>query len=466
MRKQLEALTRAVTQWQSQTSTLGHVHSASELEKIIDVSLSESIGDAEKIEQAISDYIKYSPNSAHPEFLKLLYSGVNKQALLGDWVSSLSNSTMHTFQVGPVATLMELELINQWCKLVGFNRGDGVMVSGGSQANLMGMMLARHRAAPQFKAMGYQAMRGKALVAYTSDQAHYSNLRAVNALGIGTNNLRSIASDSSGRINPSALASAIADDVAAGHQPFFLGLTAGTTVVGAFDQIKECSELAGKHNMWVHVDGAWGAPVLFSNKHKHLLQDSHLCDSFAWDAHKLMNVPITAAVILVKQPGLLKECIAGGGGDYLFHNDSNAQYNLGERSLQCGRRADSLKVWLSWKAIGNHGFAQKVEALMELKQHAVQMIKSRQSLELLAEADFLNVLFRFTHEQLSDDDLDALNIRICKQMVVDGGPYVDHARYKGKVGVRLIIANSKTQKKHIEKLLDHCNALGQTLLPR
>jgi len=76
------------------------------------------------------------------------------------------------------------------------------------------------------------------------------------------------------------------------------------------------------------------------------------------------------------------------------------------------------------------------------------------------------LLFRFTHEQLSDDDLDALNIRICKQMVVDGGPYVDHARYKGKVGVRLIIANSKTQKKHIEKLLDHCNALGQTLLPR
>ena len=111
---------------------------------------------------------------------------------------------------------------------------------------------------------------------------------------------------------------------------FFIGLTAGTTVTGAYDPVKACSEIAKAHDIWLHIDGAWGGPILFSEQHRSLLADSHLADSFAWDAHKLMNVPITAAVILVKHQGALKACCSGGGGDYLFHADENADYNLGE----------------------------------------------------------------------------------------------------------------------------------------
>jgi len=457
-------LTRAVELWEGQDKPVEHVLAAKDLERILDLSLGSKGASEQQLEKAALDFLSYSPNCAHPEYFKLLYSGVNKEALLADWLISLSNSTMHTYQVGPVATLMELELIKQWNKLVGFDQGDGVMVSGGSQANIVGMMLARHRAYPEFKTKGYVATGGKKLIAYSSDQAHYSNLRAINALGIGTDNLRSVRTNELGQIDPLALLETIEEDLRAGHLPFYVGLTAGTTVIGAFDQIPQCSEIATKHKLWLHIDGAWGAPVLFSHEHKHLLDGSHLADSFAWDAHKLMNVPITAAVILVKQAGQLKQAIAGGGGEYLFHKDANENFNLGERSLQCGRRADAFKVWLSWKSVGTNGFANKVNYLQDLKTKCVEMIHRRVALEVLAPSTYLNILFRFTDQSVDEERLAMLNIKICKTMSANGGAYVDHANYKGCVGIRLIIANPETKVSNLEKFLDEVELIGESLV--
>ena len=373
---------------------------------------------------------------------------------------------MHTYQMGPVPTLMELELIRQWNALVGFDRDDnpaeGVMVAGGSQANLIGMMLARHHACPEYKTKGAE---GRTLVAYVSDQAHYSGQKAANVLGIGTDNLVAVASDEEGRICPHALQQEIDASLSRGHVPFYIGLTAGTTVTGAFDSVSACSRIARQHGIWLHIDGAWGAPVLFSEQHRKLLADSHLADSFAWDAHKLMNVPITAAVILVRHAGALKACCSGGGGEYLFHADENSDYNLGERSIQCGRRADALKVWLSWKALGNQGFAAKVDYLQDLKSRCVQMIEQHEALEMLAPAAFVNVLFRVRPEHISDeDDLQRLNIAICKKMMNDGGPYVDYAQYKGRYGIRLILANDEVDADQLASLLQVCEQTGQELV--
>ena len=463
MQKQLDILKRAVELWNQQDKPVEHILSASELENKLDLSLAATGASDQEVQQAVMDYLTYSPNCAHPEYLKLLYSGVNKDALLGDWVSSLSNATMHTFQVGPVATLMELELIRQWNKLVGFKNGDGVMVSGGTQANIVGMMLARHKACPDFKTRGYAAVKGRRLMAYCSDQAHYSNQRAANVLGIGTDNLTSVASDHQGRIKPAALQAAIETDLKAGHLPFYIGLTAGTTVVGAFDPVSECRDIADKYDLWLHIDGAWGGPVLFSDQHKHLLAGSHLADSFAWDAHKLMNVPITAAVVLVKQAGQLKHAVTGGGSEYLFHNDANAEYNLGERSLQCGRRADALKVWLSWKAVGSNGFSEKVDYLQTLKEQCVEMIQTHPNIELLAPAVYLNILFRFKDDSKSEQELSKLNVELCKSILKRGGAYVDHAKYKKRTGIRLILANQETQLLHIERLLNDVERIGKEL---
>ena len=464
MQQYLDIFQQLAAQHFHQDGPVSKPISAKDLNQIVDFSLHDEGAELTALKQAAEHYLTYQPDSAQVDFFKLLYSGRNDPALLGDWVTSLSNANMHTYQMSPVATLMEHELINQWNRLVGFTSasqtGDGVMVSGGSQANLIGMMMARHHACPDIKTNGFGHQK---LIAFVSDQAHYSGQKAANVLGIGVDNLIAVASDSDGRMCPSALIEAIEQSIEKGHKPFYIGLTAGTTVLGAFDPVPQCRVIADQYNLWLHIDGAWGAPVLFSQQHKHLLKGCELADSFSWDAHKLMNVPITAAVILTRHQGMLEQT-CGGGGDYLFHNDENAAHNLGQKSIQCGRRADALKVWLSWKAIGNTGFEDKVDQLQILKDGCVEAIENSPQLHMIGPAPYLNVLFQYRPSaDLNEVQLRELNIALCKAMQTQGGAFVDYAKYQGKTGIRLILANSDTQVSDINRLLDNCIKTGATL---
>ena len=457
----LKSLNNIVEQFSSNERPVSNAPNASELQQQLDVSLSDQGAPYAALEEMANQYLTLSPDVSSAKFNKLLYSGLNPTALLGDWVTSIGNATMHTYQVSPVATLMEFELIRQWNKLVGFERGEGVMVSGGSQANLIAMLLARHKACPQAKTKGMQ----KTLVAYVSDQAHYSSLKAVNILGIGSDNLINVASDEQGRILPDALEQAIAQSLVLGHTPFYIGLTAGTTVLGAYDPVAPCAEISRRHNLWLHIDGAWGAPILFSKKHRHLLADSHLADSVAWDAHKLMNVPLTAAVILTREPGLLKAACSGGGSDYLFHSDANAEFNLGERSIQCGRRADALKVWMSWKALGNNGFEEKIDYLQQLRCDFVSQLQQLKNFELLHQPGFLNVLFRYSPDNpISESASKALSIAICAELKHRNVAYSDYASCKGKSGIRLILANADITAEQLHSLLLECQQIARQLM--
>ena len=461
MQDNLDILTQAIRDWIPEDRPVSQAPPARELEQRLDLSLGDEGAGEEALKQAIRDYLHYNPDVSKAGFFKLLYSGLNKRALLGDWITALSNATMHTYQVSPVATLMELELIDQWCKLIGFEGGEGVMVSGGSQANLIGMMLGRYHACPEFKTKG---LDGRTLVAYVSDQAHFSSEKAVNVLGIGSNNLIKVATDEAGRMIPEALEQEIKSSLDKGHTPFYIGLTAGTTVVGAYDPVAETSAIAKKYNLWLHIDGAWGGPILFSEQHKHLLANSHLADSFTWDAHKVMNVPLTAGVILVNHKGMLKDCCSGGGTDYLYHADENADYNLGERSIQCGRRADALKVWLSWKAEGSKGFEDKIDHLQSVKQDFVELVEQQDNLEMLAPAAYFNVLFQYRPEHISDEDqLRDLNIAICAEMRRSGSAYVDYARFKDRTGIRLILANPNQTHEQLEQLVANIKQVGKQL---
>ena len=360
----LDQLGQVLSNPEAASHTVSRYVPAAELDARLNLSLGDEGSDASELLEALQSYMQYTPKTWAPEFSKLLFSGFNAPGILADWVTSVSNSTMHTYQVAPVACLMERELVRALNQRVGFNDGDGIMVSGGSMANMVAMLLARNRKAPHVREQGAS---GRPLVAYVSEQAHYSYEKAANILGIGTRNLVKIESDDRGRLCPQSLSHAIERSLSLNRLPFFIGLTAGTTVVGAFDTVAPASVLARKHDLWLHIDGAWGGPVLFSQKHRHLLPDTSLADSFTWDAHKLMNIPLIASLILVKDSQALRSACAGGGGDYLFHRDENAEYNSGDKSLQCGRRVDALKFWLSWKATGARGYARKIDRLMALK---------------------------------------------------------------------------------------------------
>ncbi len=461
LKESLEQFERLAIGQQAQRGRVNLAPNAADMLDEIDISLSKTGSSLDSLMVGLEKYLSLSPDVSQARFFKLLYSGLNFPALLGEWVASLSNATMHTYQVSPVATLMELELIKQLNQLIGFNNGDGVMVSGGSQANLISMMLARERACPLSRQKG---IGDEKLIAYVSDQAHYSYLKAANVLGIGSENLISVASDAQGRMCPSSLGKEIKVSLRKGHVPFYIGLTTGTTVIGAFDPIEPCVNIAKQEGVWCHLDACWGGPTLFSAEHKQLMVGCHLADSLAWDAHKLMNVPLTAGFILVKQAGLLAETCSGGGEDYLFHEDENTEFNLGLISIQCGRRADALKVWASWKFVGNQGFGEKIDFLQHIKARCVDLIEQSECFEMLAPAAFLNVLFKYRPNFKIDlQQSREINISICQQLKREGQSMVDFASYKGDTGIRLILANDQVHWSDIKFFLNNCQRMGDDL---
>jgi glutamate/tyrosine decarboxylase-like PLP-dependent enzyme len=460
----IDQFKRVVEQANNHDHHVSRYLAAGELAEKLDLKLVSEGCEKEDVVTALLSYLRYTPKSWQADFNKLLYSGFDAPGVLADWITTLSNATMHTYQVSPVASLMEQEIINALNRLVGFDEGDGIMVSGGTMANMVAMMLARDRQCPNIKEQGFG---GQQLVAYVSELAHYSFEKAANVLGIGTQNLVAVDSDDQGCLDPEALEKAIAKSIHEQKQPFFIGLTAGTTVVGSFDPVAQAAAIAREHGIWLHIDGAWGGPVLFSKRHKQLLPDSALADSFTWDAHKLMNVPLTASAILVKDKHALGNACGGGGDAYLFHEDENSAYNFGNKSLQCGRRVDSLKLWLSWKTTGAAGYARKVDRLMALSQYMIKRIDENSALRVLAPANYLNVLFRYEPEpSFSEAYLARLNIDICESMLKQDLGFVDYAQYKGQLGIRFILANGDLSERHIDRFLENCLSIGESIEPQ
>lgn len=312
------------------------------------------------------------------------------------------------------------------------------------------MLCGRNQVLPEAK---FKGLRDRQLVAFVSEQTHYSYEKAANLLGIGIENLVKIKSDIDGKIIPQELEVAIQKSLLEKKIPFFVGATAGTTVLGAFDPLPALAEITKKYKLWLHVDAAWGAPVLFSEKYKYLLAGSELVDSLTWDAHKLMGVPLICSAILVKEKGILSETCSGGGTDYLFHDDENDSYNLGKISLQCGRKVDALKFWLCWKYSGNKGYEKQVDNLFELANYATEYIRNCENLELIVEPKFLNICFRYISREKNFDSaaLDRLNLEIRNRLIALGETFVNYTYYQDKVIIRLILANSELQKADIEK---------------
>ena len=378
------------SKWYPDTKVVNY-QTANVLKEKLDLTLPDDGVALEELIPVVESYLQYSVRTGSTQFFNLLFSGYSIPGILAEMVTSAINTTMHTYEVAPVATLMEIELIKKLNSLVGFNEGEGLMVTGGSNANMIGMLCGRHQVLPEAK---FKGLGNHQLLAFVSEQSHYSYSKAANLLGIGIENLVKIKSDVDGRMIPEALEATIQQSLSEEKTPFFVGATAGTTVLGAFDPLPSLAEITKKYGLWLHVDGAWGAPVLFSDKHKHLLAGSELVDSFTWDAHKLMGVPLICSAILVKEKGILSKACSGGGTDYLFHDDENESYNLGQMSLQCGRKVDALKLWLCWKYYGKKGYQKQIDNLFELANYATEYIRNSDNLELITEPKFLNICFR------------------------------------------------------------------------
>ena len=406
----------------------------------------------------LKTYLNYSVRTGHKQFFNQLFSGFNLPGFLGEVFATLTNTSMATYEIAPIATLIEQALIEEVNSYIGFDAGEGTFVTGGSNANLVAMLCARSKVLPEAK---YEGIQSQTLTAFVSDQSHYSFLKAANLLGIGLNNLIKVETDAKGRMIPQALEAAIVRSLKLDKTPFFVGATAGTTVLGAFDPLPEIAQITQKYNLWFHVDGAWGGVVLLSDRYKHFLAGSELADSFTWDAHKLMGLPLICSAILINHPRMLYQTVSTDDTDYLFHDHENSAYDLGLTSLQCGRKVDSLKLWLSWQYYGKCGSEQRIDRLFELAEYATQKVNDCSDLELMAPTQFLNVCFRYVRRDKAD--LNQLNLELRDRLVKSGKSLVNYTSLNSNVTLRLVLANPDVNQVDLDQFFDNVLEVGREL---
>jgi glutamate/tyrosine decarboxylase-like PLP-dependent enzyme len=368
----------------------------------IDMTVQDGARSYDDLVAACREILAYSVKTGHPHFHNQLFAACKPAALCGEFVTAAANASMYTYEVAPVFTVMENKIIKKMYGFLGWGEGDGIFCPGGSMANFYGMNLARFQKCREFEVdVKKKGMRAAPhLVAYVSVDGHYSITKAAAFLGIGTDNVVKVASNDQGCMLPEALEAAMAADKAEGRVPFFIQATLATTVLGGCDDLVAIRAVADKFGAWLHVDGCWGGSVVLSKTHRHLAAGVEKVDSFSWNPHKMMGVPLQCAAFLTQHLGLLQEAHAANA-KYLFQKDKlNTNLDTGDKSVQCGRKVDVLKLWMAWAATGDRGYEAHIDNIMDVARHLRDEVVRRDEFLLVAEPMCTNVCFWFVPPSL------------------------------------------------------------------
>ena len=376
-----------------------------------------------------------TPKTATNRFFNQLWGGRNSKAVLGDLLAVMLNTSMYTYKVSGPQIGIEKEIISQICKLIGYgNDSGGTFPTGGSMGNFMALVMARDKKDLAIRNEGLN----KRMIAYASEESHYSNAKNVSFAGIGRDNLRYISTNSKGEMLAEKLEEKIQEDILKGYFPFYVNATAGTTVLGAFDPIEPLNKICKKYNIWLHVDGAYCGAVIFSPHYKNLLKGLQNSNSFSFNAHKMMGTPLTCSLLLVNNKKHLLDSF-NNDADYLYQTNSD-DYNLGKVSFQCGRRNDALKFWSLWKAVGTNGLAKIVDYLFETANIAREYVRKNPDYKLYNHENSLSVCFNYKAFDAKD---------LCTKLYQANELLVAYGSFKGEVFVRLVTVNPKNKKDDI-----------------
>ena len=423
-----------------------------------DLSLPLEGNGSQSILDDIDEFLRQCVRTNRPEFMNPLWGGLNVAGFAGEVIAALTNQSMYTYELSPIATLIEQAIVERMMEIVGYAEGFGTLTTGGSNGNMMGMLCARQASDPMSSITGFD---GSKYVAFVSSEAHYSVLMSANVVGIGYQNLVKVACDSRGRMKPESLVEEIVRARTNGQIPFCIIATSGTTVRGAFDPLKEIANIAHDNNIWLHVDAAWGGSSLFSKRFRKLMDGVELADSVCWDAHKMMGMPLICSVFLTKSKDTLRAvCAHGDAAHYLFHEDTK-DIDLGRYSLQCGRRNDSLKLWIAWREIGDAGWAKMVERYCDLSDYLEALVAKSEHLTMMSERRWTNVCFRFESENL---DLNELNTEIRNRLMREGVHLVSRSNIGEDVVIRAVVANPLIDESVLESLVSAVERHGQEII--
>ena len=393
-----------------------------------------------ELEASLKDLIFTTPRTATNAFFNQLFGGRQEKAILGDLLSVILNNSMYTYKAAGPQIGVEKAVLREICDMVGWDKtSDGTLAPGGSMTNFMGMLMARDAYNETTRHAGVH----QKMTVYTSAESHYSIPKNAAFAGIGRDNVRKIATDNKGRMDMTVLRAAIKADLASGFHPVLINCTAGTTVLGAFDDILAASDIAKEFNIWLHVDGAYCGSVLFSAKYKHLIDGVELVDSFTLNAHKMLGTPLGCSLIVVKDKKHLHDSFSNDAS-YLYQTDHD-EFNLGKMSLQCGRRNDALKLWVLWKSLGTSGLERLVDKQFELADVARDYVRQHPDYADHSVDESVSVCFNYKNIPAEE---------ICTQLYEQSELLVGYGSFKEDRFIRLVTINAGNEPADILKFFD------------
>ncbi|XP_017059775.1 cysteine sulfinic acid decarboxylase [Drosophila ficusphila] len=433
-----------------------------------------------EIEELCQQVIHYSVKTSHGRFHNQLFGQLDPFGLAGALITEAMNGSSYTYEVAPVFSLIETEIISTVCKLAGYEEGDGIFSPGGSISNMYGMVLARYKLAPEVKTSGVFGMRP--LVLFTSDESHYSFVKAANWLGFGSDNCVSVRTNERGQMLLDDLEAKILEAKARNCQPFFVNCTAGTTVLGAFDDINGAADVAERHGLWLHVDGCLGGSSLLSPENRHLLSGLERTNSFAWNPHKTLGTPLQCSLFLTREKGRLLERCNSTDAHYLFQQDKfyDVSYDTGNKSVQCGRKIDAFKFWLMLKARGYGKYGLLVDHAIAMSRQLEDKLRQRgdRFRLVLQKHEYSNVCFWYIPKSMrvsSKEEtpewwtrLYTVAPKIKEQMVHSGTLMVGYSPLKSKnLGnfLRMVLTCFPVLKsEELDFILDEIERLGEQII--
>ena len=419
-------------------------------------------------EAELTEWVKtlqsYSVATSHPLFMNQLYGHVHDVGLLGDMVTTSINTSMATYEIAPLLTLTEKQVIAQMAREIGFTTWDGLMTPGGSLSNMQAMLMAKDQRFPEARSKGAKILPEVCI--FVSDQAHYSFVKFAQLLGLGQHSIIKVKSTRKGSMVPEALETAVQEALSANKVPLMIAATAGTTVSGAYDDIEALGRVAKAHKMWFHVDGSYGGSLLLSEKGKTYMKGIEQADSVAWNPHKMLGVPFHCPALITRHKGALEASLSTDAS-YLFHDDET-DYNLGQKSLHCGRRPEAFKFWLSWQAYGREGLSQRIDNMMDGAAAFAKQVEDHPDCELLCEPEAPVVCFQY-HPPGVDMTLEqrnALNQQIREQIFAGGEILINYAHISDMTVLRCVVAHPGFNGEHASKILKAVEATAKEILSR
>ncbi len=391
----------------------------------------------------------------HPHYIGHQTGVVSPMAALAELAGALLDPGMGVYEQGNVGVVWERLLVRAVAQRMGMNaqQADGVLTSGGTLGNLTALLCARQHQLPgDAWTHGYQGRQFGFLV---SEEAHYSVAKAIQAMGMGAAGIVRIPTDETGRMRSEMLKRVHAQAQKQGIEVIGVVANACTTGLGTYDPLEPIADFCEKHSLWLHVDGAHGAAVAFSDKYRSLIRGIERADSVVLDFHKMLMTPtLVTAVIFRRGETSFRTFVQKAS--YLWAQDEAKEwYNLAKRTWELTKQSMSVRVMALWKIFGPQLFETHVTHLYDVARQCHELLRAAPDFETALDEPQSNILcYRIKPQGVADTQLDQLNMAVRQQLVEEGDFFIVQTRAQGKLWLRSTLINPLTTPHHFAALMD------------